>query len=141
MHLKLKLEYSENPSEIATSLLLRHNKARRPRTERFIVDTGSPISIISQLTATQMQIKDSVLNYNKPMGGIGGETFHGAEIYNVKFNLKGEENNYEGKHTFTVNPRSRENLLGMDFIEAHNLKLVVDRNDEKKAYFKRKGQD
>lgn len=131
--MKYELNYSEDPSEITATAMLRHEKARSNATERFIIDTGSPISMISEITATNMQLKDSIVSYDERMMGVGGEEFRVAPIHNVKVYVKGKESTYKTKQKFYINPQHRENILGMDFLEKHNLSLEVETNPEKIA--------
>lgn len=130
--MKIRVEYSEEPSDLSVGMVLNHPKARRDASERFIVDTGAQFSAISMLTAKSMQIKKSFLKQQKESAaGIKGEQIIMYVVDGFDYRIKDEDNYYEGKHTFRVNPDSRENILGMDFLEANNLTLEVDSKNKK----------
>ena len=128
-----ELQYSEDPAEITVTAVLRHDKARERVTSRFLVDTGAQVSMISEFTATDMKIKNSYLEYNEKMAGVKGDEFNVAPLYNTEIYLKGKDDIYRTSHKFLVNPNTRENILGMDFLNKHGLSLKIENNPEKVA--------
>ena len=107
---------------------------------RFIVDTGSPKSVISEKDSLVLQIPFKRIKRTIPVYGIGGSSVEAHPIKKAVLTFRNEQGKLEhrtlpeiyacrtAKRTKAVIMRSRKlpSILGVDFLIGNHLKLVFD---------------
>ncbi|MFB6166915.1 MAG: aspartyl protease family protein [Candidatus Nanohaloarchaea archaeon] len=126
---------------LVATVLLSHSRGRRRPSARFIVDTGSPITIVSEALRQQLQIPKNALNYSDSFDGVGGGKISAAVLRDAEFRFKSDGLTGEVEQDIYVSAGHQENLLGMDFFEDNNLDLHCTSDEENRddggleAYF------
>ncbi len=131
MKIPLNIEKSGFVTVFAT---LRSQRLRLFRTVKFIVDTGSPKTFISEIEATLMNVPMSKLNFAE-QALLAGTKIELAPIEDVmlSFNVGGEIKTFRtkiyvarsmrtGKHSL----QSGNSLIGSDFLESTGLALYFN---------------
>jgi hypothetical protein len=108
---------------LTATTLLSHRKIRRRRPARFIVDTGSPVTIMSEAQRQQLQIPTSHLEYSEGFTGVGGGNVQASLLKDVEFRFKVNGLSAVITHDVYVSSKHQDNLLGLDFFEANDLDL------------------
>lgn len=136
-------ESLDSHPEIYLNSIVDHARARQHAPVEFVIDTGSPKSIITPFTAQKLQIQHEPLTFTENTY-MAGNTIRTASLDDATIKLKGEDGQL---HTFKHDLLLAEyhgqqeheayNILGLDFIINCGLDLVIRRadNDFTDIYF------
>jgi hypothetical protein len=97
----------------------------------FVIDTGSPASIIGHELVEILDIPVSRLNFDVP-GHMAGDKLEFAPLPDVEISFLVDDDRFEGTMNFEV-PRyvkqggpPIDSVLGLDFLDVFDLRLEVD---------------
>ena len=115
-----------------------------------IIDTGSPRTIISAKDVISLKIPVAGLENAKPINGFGRGSVPCKKLNKFKFYIKSKENKIKSiempvyavdvSTLSSLNKDMVENIyripsiIGLDFLEKNNLKMIVNFKDNK-SYF------
>ncbi|MDY6761981.1 MAG: retropepsin-like aspartic protease [Candidatus Nanohaloarchaea archaeon] len=105
----------------------------------FVIDTGSPASILGHELVDLLDIPVSPLSFDIP-GHMAGEKLEFAPLPDVEFSFLTGENRFEGTLDFEIPRYFREggppidSVLGLDFLDLFDLRLEVDYKGRHRAF-------
>lgn len=142
---KLLVDYNEEekaPKEIQKSFMV-SPKTRGFTGAAFAIDTGSHVSVLGHdvLAKENLNIPFNRLDYEEG-GSMAGERLKFATLEEVKLSFTLENKKFEGRIDLKI-PRYKSNpgdpitsILGMNFLDKFNTKLICNFNDTPKARLK-----
>lgn len=125
--------------EIVLSGLVSPSQVHNIQRGVFVIDTGSPASILGHELVHLLDIPVSRLNFDIP-GHMAGEKLEFAPVPEVEFSFLVGEDRFEGSLTFEVPQYFKQggppidSVLGLDFLDVFDLRLEVDYDGGHQAF-------
>ncbi len=146
--MQIPLQFS-NERIIAVPIIWAKKYRIAPKPQRFIVDTGSPYTLLMQGDAARLGVPLNSLKYSKTTR-LGGTKYNLFELSNVQLNFRDEKESlfvmhlekiYIAQTTRVTDDAKREadslpSILGIDLMTSQKLTLVFSPH-KNEAYFQK----